>query len=160
MRATAIEAALAAANPVPCGELFSAGLDDAGAHMLAAICAEPATAAMTPGAQRRQNTRAASKGKVLRTRWLTASATAAVVVAVLVFAVAGGGGTGSGTPAFGAALVHYADNSPLVMRQLPVGIPSTPSRTVRKKVSCTTSPKALPSRTTQAKPNSTGASAR
>jgi hypothetical protein len=52
-------------------------------------------------------------------RWLTSSTALAALVAVIAFALAGGDGTDSATPAFGAALIRYADNTPLVMLQLP-----------------------------------------
>ncbi len=119
MRATAIDAALAAANPVQPGVLSSAGLQDAGAEMLAAIIAEPHVAPSTPGLTHGQDRRVTSRTKLWhRTRWLTACATATAVAAVLVVTLAGSGGPDTGTPAFGAVLIRYAENSPLLMLQL------------------------------------------
>lgn len=119
MRSHAIHAALTAANPVPPSKLSSAALDDAGAEMLAAILAEPAQDRAAPVLERRLRARAWSTRRSQRARWLTASAAGAAIVAALVFTITGLGGSDGGTPAFGAILVRYADNSPLVMLQMP-----------------------------------------
>lgn len=119
MRTHTIDALLAAANPVPAGRLSSAVLEEAGAEMLAAILAEPAHNATTPLLERRRKARAGSSRRLPRARWLTATAAGAAAVGILIFTVTGLGGTEGGTPAFAAVLVRYAENSPLVMLQMP-----------------------------------------
>lgn len=107
MRATAIDTALAAANPVPPGSLAGEGIETAGAQLLAVIMAEPAAA------PRRRRTLAAGRTRLA----LVAAAALAALAAILGFALSDGTQTGQ-TPAYGAELVRYAENSPLVLLQL------------------------------------------
>ncbi len=114
MRAQAIDAAVAAANPVPRDALASPRIERAGALLLAAIACEP-RAARTPALP---PSPARARATVRRPRLLAAGAAAAIAAAVIGLALSGGGGPGAGSPAFGAQLIRYAENSPLVLLQL------------------------------------------
>lgn len=113
MSASAIDAAVAAANPVPLGALASAPMTDARAQLLAAIFAESPGGPAPAHALPRSVKRSGRRGPLL-----ALGAAVAIAAALVSFVLAGSGAPTVQSPAFGAELVRYADSSPLVLLQL------------------------------------------
>lgn len=114
MRSSAIDAAVAAVNPVAHEALGSPRVGEAGAELLEAIFAQ------APCAPRQAPVR--ERGRALvgrrRRRWLRVASAAALAGAIVGLVLAVSGGPTAQSPAFGAELIRYADSSPLVLLQL------------------------------------------
>lgn len=107
-----IDAALAAANPLPDEQLRELPLGDAERELMLAVRgATPPYEAESPRRRR------ALRLPRLVPRIATGAVALAAVAAAIVFATGGYGG--SGTPAYGAGLVRLAKASPLVLLDQP-----------------------------------------
>lgn len=115
MRATAVQAALTAANPVPTGTLDAARIADAEAELLDAI--EWCSPVDSPRPVRRPVRGAPRRGPGAR-RLLVAAGAVALVAVSLVVTLGGGGERTPDAVAYPPVLVRDAANSPLVLPEL------------------------------------------
>lgn len=112
MRLTAIDKALAAANPVPAGMLSTDGIEQAGYRLLAAVV-EESGGRLGPEPTTQLGVGRRWTGR--RVRWGVAIAAAAAIAVAISIALPQGSGPASQAPAFGADAIRYAESSPLLL---------------------------------------------